>query len=81
MCPVSIFDIYKVTLKHQNAAFTDKIATFAWSKKTVVGGCYGQNAVFVGTFLLLAGLYPAVAERSFCKTDAGITPCGKFIKS
>lgn len=53
MCPVSIFDIYKVTLKHQNAAFTDKIATFAWSKKTVVGGCYGRNASLSARFCRL----------------------------
>ena len=50
-------------------------------KKTVVGGCYGQNAVFVGTLLPLAGVFHAVTERSFCKTDADITPCGKFIKT
>lgn len=59
MCLISIFDIYKATLKHQNAAFNDKIATFAWSKKIDVGGPCGLYAVFVGALLPHAGVLSA----------------------
>lgn len=81
MCLISIFDIYKVTLKHQNATFTDKIATFAWLKKFDVGGPCVLYAVFIGALLPPAGVCPAVAECSFYKADAGMSPCGRLVKS
>lgn len=36
---ISIFDIYKVTLKHQNAIVSDKIATFARLKVILLVAC------------------------------------------
>lgn len=81
MCLISIFDIYKVTLKHQNATFNDKIATFAWSKKIDVGGPCGLSAGFVGALLSPAGVLSAAALLSCRKTGKGILPYGKYLKT
>ena len=55
---ISIFDIYKVTLKHQNAFISDKIAIFAWLKVSLVATC-------------MYGISPPEACRG-CRYAAGV---------
>ncbi len=50
-------------------------------KKFDVGGPCVLYAVFIGALLPPAGVCPAVAECSFYKADAGMSPCGRLVKS